>query len=131
MDGMDARLVRLTCDIAGATTDADMLNVIDCVSSRSVTISLKSQHDRPRIASMLRHATRDGALRQDRRTRALAMLTLREREVASLLADGLANAAIAAQLGVSVRTVRAHLESMSQKMFTRNRTELLSRLLGH
>ena len=129
MDGA-ARLARLACDIARSATDGDMLAVVDRVAERSVALSLKSQHLRPCLASLLRDAAHDGAARHDRRLRARAMLTERERDVARLLECGLSNGAMAAQLDISPRTIRAHLESMSQKLFTRNRTELLSRLLG-
>ena len=130
MDGAGARLAQLACDIARSATDGDMLVVIDRVAGRSAALSLKSQPLRPSLALLLRDVARDGASRHSRRLRVRAMLTARERDVAALLECGLSNGAIAAQLEISPRTIRAHLEAINQKLFTRNRTELLSRLLG-
>jgi DNA-binding CsgD family transcriptional regulator len=54
----------------------------------------------------------------------VAVLTRREREVASLAASGLANRAIADRLVVSVRTVEHHLEHAYQKLGVSQRSEL-------
>jgi DNA-binding NarL/FixJ family response regulator len=53
-------------------------------------------------------------------------LTGREREVLSLLADGLSNAAIAATLSVSVHTVRNHIANLSAKLGAHSKLEALS-----
>jgi len=53
-------------------------------------------------------------------------LTEREREVLSLLADGLTNAAIAERLVVSVHTVRNHVANLSAKLGARSKLEALS-----
>lgn len=49
-------------------------------------------------------------------------LTLREREVLTGLASGARNKEIAAELGVSVRTVRFHVENIYQKLDVHTRT---------
>jgi len=46
----------------------------------------------------------------------LGALTDRERQVLSLLAEGLANKAVARKLGISVRTAEAHREHLSRKL---------------
>ncbi|WP_246460328.1 ATP-binding protein [Streptomyces himalayensis] len=51
------------------------------------------------------------------------LLTRREREVASLLAEGLSNRAIAAKLVLSPRTVEVHVEHILGKLGFRSRTE--------
>jgi len=53
-----------------------------------------------------------------------SQLTLRERQIAELIARGLQNREIAAQLGVSVRTVDAHVEHIRRKLSVRSRGEI-------
>jgi DNA-binding CsgD family transcriptional regulator len=55
---------------------------------------------------------------------AVKSLTSREREVAVLLADGLANRAIAEQLAVSERTVETHVRNLLTKLGLTNRTQV-------
>src|SRR5215831_5270431 len=45
-----------------------------------------------------------------------ALLTTREREVTSLIAQGLTNRAIASSLGITERTVDAHVEHIFNKL---------------
>jgi DNA-binding NarL/FixJ family response regulator len=53
-----------------------------------------------------------------------APLTTREFEVARLVTDGLTNAAIAGQLGISTRTVGAHIEHILAKLGVGRRAEV-------
>lgn len=55
---------------------------------------------------------------------ALAALTERERDIATLVAEGLDNREIAAELYLSEGTVRNHVSVMLQKLALRNRTQL-------
>jgi DNA-binding CsgD family transcriptional regulator len=55
-------------------------------------------------------------------------LTRRENDVAGLVADGLSNAAIAEQLGISVRTVETHLQRAFTKLGVHARSELAAAL---
>lgn len=59
----------------------------------------------------------------------VAALTLRERDVALLAAGGMANRAIAERLGISARTVEAHLANCFAKLGISSRSEL-GELLG-
>ena len=59
-------------------------------------------------------------------TRQHQELTEREREVLGLLAGGLTNAAIAAELVVSVHTVRNHIANLSAKLGAHSKLEALS-----
>ena len=56
----------------------------------------------------------------------LAVLTEREREVLTLLAEGLSNAAIADRLVVSVHTVRNHVANLSAKLGAHSKLEALA-----
>ena len=56
-------------------------------------------------------------------------MTARELQVLELLADGLANKAIAARLGVSDETVKFHLSSILGKLGVANRTEAVRRAI--
>jgi DNA-binding NarL/FixJ family response regulator len=63
-------------------------------------------------------------LLESRRTRAAGpQLTDREREVLLLVRDGLANKQIARRLGISERTVKAHLTSVFQRLGVTDRTQ--------
>ena len=55
---------------------------------------------------------------------AVGSLTARERQVALLLADGLANRAIADQLAISERTVESHVRNLLTKLGLTNRTQV-------
>jgi DNA-binding CsgD family transcriptional regulator len=55
-------------------------------------------------------------------------LTARERQVTELVAQGLANAAIAAQLFLSTYTVQDHLKAIFEKLDVSSRGELVARL---
>jgi DNA-binding NarL/FixJ family response regulator len=54
-------------------------------------------------------------------------LTPREVEVLELVAEGLANKAIAERLGISDQTVKFHLASLSGKLGAVNRTDAVRR----
>jgi DNA-binding CsgD family transcriptional regulator len=83
-----------------------------------------------RSANLLQRAATLSAACEDARTPALLMpseltpLTAREREVASLAADGLSSDAIATRLFLSVRTVDNHMQHVFQKLGIASRREL-------
>ncbi|MBL8966064.1 MAG: helix-turn-helix transcriptional regulator [Spirochaetaceae bacterium] len=55
-------------------------------------------------------------------------LTARELDMALLIARGLANKEIAAELGISAATVRTHIYNLYRKVGARSRVELINRL---
>jgi pimeloyl-ACP methyl ester carboxylesterase/DNA-binding CsgD family transcriptional regulator len=71
------------------------------------------------IRSFLRGHARGGSEGSTAQT-----ITAREREVAALIATGLTNADIGRRLGVSVRTVDAHLEHLRNKLGVRTRAQI-------
>jgi DNA-binding NarL/FixJ family response regulator len=54
----------------------------------------------------------------------IGSLTARERQIALLLADGLANRTIADRLAVSERTVESHVRNLLTKLGLANRTQV-------
>jgi DNA-binding NarL/FixJ family response regulator len=70
-----------------------------------------------RLTERIRAAGRPETARP---TDPLAALTNREREVLLRVAQGRLNKEIAAELGISVRTVEAHRDSLSRKLGVRN-----------
>jgi len=57
-------------------------------------------------------------------------LTLRESDVAALLADGLSNKQIADALWISENTVKTHLKAVFQKAHVSSRTQAIARIKG-
>lgn len=77
--------------------------------------------------AVLDPAIADDFLRTPERDDAAEPLTAREREVLALLAEGLANRAIAAQLEISERTAKFHVESILGKLGASSRAEAIVR----
>jgi DNA-binding NarL/FixJ family response regulator len=57
------------------------------------------------------------------------VLTPREREIVSLMSEGLSNKHIARQLGIQNATVKSHVHSILSKMHVRRRGEAAAQLL--
>ncbi|MFN2504966.1 MAG: response regulator [Acidimicrobiales bacterium] len=72
-------------------------------------------------SSMLHEARREGAKQHE------PLLSAREEEVLQLVADGLALPEVAAELYISVKTVKNHLASIYQKLDARDRTQAVVR----
>jgi len=54
----------------------------------------------------------------------LGQLSARQRELVTLVAQGCTDAQIAAQLGISIRTIRSHLDRIRDKTGCRRRADL-------
>ncbi|MGB0958076.1 MAG: helix-turn-helix transcriptional regulator [Litorivicinus sp.] len=76
------------------------------------------------MQSMMHELTAENEAGQGHEDPRLGLLTKREREVVQLVAKGASNKDVADQLGLTVRTVKAHMTSAFQKTGTSARLEL-------
>ena len=83
----------------------------------------------PRITRRLMQETASAAQTRRRALQRLGPLTERESEVVLAVASGASNADIAADLLMSVATVKAHISRILTKLHLSNRTQLA--LLAH
>jgi DNA-binding NarL/FixJ family response regulator len=58
-------------------------------------------------------------------------LTIRQQQVLVAIAHGLENKQIAAQLGISVETVRQHVRNMLRSLYARNRAHAVALAAQH
>jgi two-component system response regulator NreC len=94
----------------------DLINAIRSVARGDVFLY-------PTLASRL---VQDFVNRQDAEAPLVCeVLTAREQEVLTLIANGLTNAAIGEQLEISVKTVDRHRENIMHKLNMHNRVELV------
>ena len=145
-----ARLVReLGHDIAPGVEDASLV-LTDGVAVRgdlpTVALGIEGENHRARLPRDASADQIDAALRAvsvgltvsvaeepGRRFEALAesdepaLLTPREIEVLRDVADGLTNKEIAGHLGISLHTVKFHLESLMRKLAASSRAEAVSK----
>ena len=114
------------------TSFADKQRILDALSAGAVGYLLKDA-DPAEVAAALRAAASGGSpldpkaarvLLDARRTpRADATLSPRETEVLGLVAEGLANKNIARRLGITERTVKAHLTRVFEAIGVADRTQ--------
>lgn len=113
------------------TSFADQVKVIDAIEAGAAGYLLKDAEPDEVIAAV-RAAHAGGAPLDPRAARALldsrkrassVSLTPREHEVLQLVAQGLANKQIARRLGISERTVKAHLTAVFQQLGVSDRTQ--------
>jgi DNA-binding NarL/FixJ family response regulator len=100
-------------------------------AARAAFTAALDQFDQLGAARWAENAAADLGRLPGRRPADKRELTGREREVAELVAAGLANKEVAARLFVSVSTVEATLSKAYAKLGVRSRTELSSRLNRH
>jgi DNA-binding NarL/FixJ family response regulator len=134
MDGV--RATREITAVSGAqvlvlTSFSDAERIVDALDAGAVGYMLKDAEPDDLIAAVRAVARGDSPLhprvaRQLLTARAARpsgpSLTAREREVLELVRDGLANKQIARRLGISERTVKAHLTSVFSAIGVTDRT---------
>ena len=113
------------------TSIADRSRIIDAIDAGAVGYLLKDGEPADLLAGV--RATFEGkrpldprvarALVAQRHETAEIKLTAREREVLALVAQGLANKAIAHRLGIAEKTVKAHLTSVFGRIGVTDRTQ--------
>ena len=114
------------------TSFSDQDLVLDAVAAGAVGYLLKDAEPGELVRGVRAAAAGESPLdakvartllaRQTERT-SDALLSDREREVLTLVADGLANKQIARSLGISERTVKSHLTSVFQRIGVSDRTQ--------
>lgn len=137
MDGAEAtrRILQVHPDVAVVvlTSLGDREKVLEALDAGAVGYLLK-QADPEEILQALRVTAAGGAPLDPRAARVLletrqrtstggAGLTEREHEVLTLVSRGLANKQIALRLGITERTVKAHLTNVFQRIGVTDRTQ--------
>lgn len=137
MDGIEAtrRITEARSEVAVLvlTTFADDRHVMAAIDAGAVGYLLKDSGPDQILAGVEAAARGEspldpkvaGALMASRRRapEPEVTLTAREREVLGLVADGLANKAIARRLGISEKTVKAHLTRVFAALDVTDRTQ--------
>lgn len=135
MDGVTAtREMRANCpdaQVVVLTSFSDRDRVLDAIHAGAIGYLLKDS-DHEDLLRGIRAAATGAApldprvarevLRAGTESPARVTLTERERDVLRLLVAGLANKQIAARLGITERTVKAHLGSAFQRLGVQDRT---------
>jgi DNA-binding NarL/FixJ family response regulator len=134
VDGIQATRRLLDNGYAGAvvmlTSFSDRARVVDALDAGAVGYLLKDSEPADVLAAVRAaargHAPLDprvaGALLPSRRHDPGADLSVREREVLLLVAEGLANKQIAKRLGIAERTVKVHLGNVFRRIGVADRT---------
>ena len=122
-------LRRAIIPVVFITGHADVPMAVEAMRSGAFDFLEKPFHDRELIARIRRALERDAGNR-DRKDRRqipalLECLTARERQVLRLVGTGKLNKVIAADLGVSRRTVEAHRAHVMEKLGIRSLAQLV------
>lgn len=78
----------------------------------------------PSLAGSLFSLVVDHAYKSESRPASAVRLTKRERDVVTLIADGLSNKGIAHELNISVDTVKSHVHNILEKLALRSRLQI-------
>ena len=118
-----------TLSVIFLTGFGDVATSVQAMKGGAIDFLIKPVEEDVLVAAVTRGLERSAAaleatrVKQELLTR-IARLTPREREVGALVADGLANKAIASQLGTAEQTVKVHRARMMQKLAVSSAAEL-------
>jgi len=121
---------RSSASVVMLTASTERVNVIDALDAGAVGYLIKDADPATLIAGVRSAAGGDAPLDPraaraviEARTRRIPALTERETEVLGLIAEGLSNKNIASELGISEKTVKAHLTRVFTELGVSDRTQ--------
>jgi len=119
--------------IVFVTGRADVQTTVQAMKAGAVTFLSKPVQRADLVAAVQEAFLKDAATRAQQReqqeiSRRLASLTPRERQVLELVATGLLNKQIAAELGAAEKTIKVHRGRIMEKMQVRTATALVGLL---
>jgi DNA-binding NarL/FixJ family response regulator len=80
--------------------------------------------------TLFSHVAHEALTRGKRGLKAAMRMTTREREVMSLIGDGLGNSEIAGRLDIAVHTVKSHVHNVLEKLALHTRLEVAAYALA-
>jgi DNA-binding NarL/FixJ family response regulator len=117
-DRTSAQLRSLTAKVSARPTDLPVSELVELVESQSRDLTIDLTGDPAVVYS------------RPRRHAAFADLTVREQEVARLVASGYSNRQIADALFISLGTVKDHVHSILAKTGFASRSQVIAAWLG-
>src|SRR6202023_3267199 len=121
---------RISIPIIFLTAHADVPMSVSAMKSGAVEFLTKPFRQQDLLDAVQRSLTRDRIVREKQRDTAelrqrYNILSVREREVMSLVVSGMLNKQIAAELGASEATVKMHRSQVMKKMLAKSLPELV------
>lgn len=123
-DDPEALFEAVRADVAGfldkSTDIADLVGAIERVAAGETIITDSQQRQAAKQLGAFVRRARDSS-------RAVALLSDREREVLGLMREGLTTRQLATRMGLSARTVESHISSTYRKLGVHNRVQAVTR----
>jgi FixJ family two-component response regulator len=121
---------KVSIPIIFLTAHADVPMSVKAMKSGAVEFLTKPFRQQDLLDAVQRSLTRDRIVREQQRDaadlrRRYDILSVREREVMSLVVSGMLNKQIAAELGASEATVKMHRSQVMKKMLAKSLPELV------
>lgn len=125
------RILAITTDISltpvRALLESGSLGVVprtvsaDALVAAARAVAAGEQHIHPHIVAGMIDAMRGRNMKDEH-----PVLTVRELDVLTLIADGCSNVAIAARLGLSVATIKTHVERLLRRLSVADRAQAVA-----